>query len=83
MSNIKIRLSQSWQIPQKVGKDGKQYPPVLEKLEIEIDTTLDKLGATYTQLNAEMFNARVNHMKSIKQRSPVENAINDIANQRW
>lgn len=83
MSSIKIRLSQSWQIPQKVGKDGKQYPPVLERLEVEMETTLDKLGATYTQLNAEMFSARVNHMKGIKQRSPVDNAINDIANRSW
>lgn len=76
---INVRLSQSWQVPQKPGKDGKQYPPIVETLVVELnDIPLDQLGSTYTELNGELFRARLNHMKSIKQRSPVDDFVKDF-----
>jgi predicted DNA-binding ArsR family transcriptional regulator len=73
MNKIKVKLSQQWQVPQKPDKNGKQYPPLVEKLEVELDSTIEQLAETYTMLNAEFFKARVSHMKGLKQRS----AVND------
>jgi hypothetical protein len=77
MTKIKIRLSQQWQVPQKPDKNGKQYPPLVEKLEVELDGTLETLAETYTMLNSEFFKARVSHMKGLKQKSSVDSYMKE------
>lgn len=73
-----IRLSQSWQVPQKPDRTGKTYPPIVETLSIEVENVpLHELGSTYTQLNTELFNARISHMKGLKQRSAVDGFMKD------
>lgn len=77
MNKVKVTLSQQWQVPQKPDKNGKQYPPLVEKLEVQIDVPLEQLAETYTMLNAELFKARVSHMKGLKQRSTVDNLMKE------
>jgi hypothetical protein len=77
-NKVKLRLSQSWQVPQKADKNGKTYPPLAEKLELEVEVSMDEVASTYTMLNAELFKARVTHMKGLKQRAPIDNMIRDL-----
>jgi hypothetical protein len=75
---VRIRLSQSWQVPQKPDKTGRQYPPIVETLVVEVDDVQwHDIANAYTQLNTELFKARISHMKAIKQKSPVDAILKD------
>lgn len=74
---VKLRLSQSWQVQQKPDKQGRQYPPILERLEIEVEVPMEEVALTYTQLNSQLFNARVQHMKNIKQKTSLDSFVKE------
>lgn len=77
MKRVKMRLSQAWQVQQKPDKQGRQYPPLTERLEIEVEVPMEEVAITYTELNAQLFNARVTHMKNIKQKSSLDTMMKD------
>lgn len=74
---VKLRLSQAWQVPQKPDRQGRQYPPITERLEVEVEVPIGDVATTYTFLNAQLFNARVRHMQSVKKSNSLDSMIKE------